>query len=390
MNASVPTPVDRTAQIAAVAAICAAAASFLGLPVVIGLLADMRGLAPEQLGQIASAENFGLAVTALFSPWLLRRCDARLLILAGLVALAAMHFLSTQPMGFATFFGVRLAASVAAGVVMPAAVAVLGRSTEPERAFAWAVSAQVVLSSAELLAFGPLAKAVGLWGVYGAMGALACVTMVLMLGARLPQGVGHAPAGSARLSFSSGALIASVWFFFCAIGAYWVFIERAGVQVGLSPEELGGWLALSNLVALAGSASAPWWVKRFGDRWVLVLGMLLTVLVPLGLLLPGSGRVGYLFNLAMFVLLWNLLMVVQMAVLGRWDPHGRAVALTPAAQGFGLALAPLLTGMLAEQQGFAVAVASASVFAVLALVVTWIAFSGGVQARPDRRVVMDR
>lgn len=387
MNATAPTyaAADRTALVAATAALCAGAAAFLGLPVIVGLLADMRGLSPDQLGQVASAETFGVAITALLGPWLLRRVAARTLMGAGLLALMVLHGLSALPLSFAGFVGVRLAASVATGVAMPAAVAVLGRAADPERAFAWAVSAQILLSALELLAFGPLAKAFGLWGVYGALAVLALAAVLLALRCAPPADIGAASAGGVRLPGAAWALIASVLLFFCAIGAYWTFIERAGVQAGLSADAMGGWLAASNAAALLGSMSAPWLARRVGERRVLLVGLLLAVLVPLGLLRADGGPIGVLVNLGLFVVLWNLLMVVQMAVLGRWDPQGRAVSLTPAAQGFGLALAPLLAGLLAEQHGFAVAVASASAFAALAVLATWLAFTRG--AVPDTAIV---
>lgn len=64
-------------------------------------------------------------------------------------------------------------------------------------------------------------------------------------------------------------------------------------------------------------------------------------------------------------------MIVQMALLGRWDPTGRAVSMTPAAQGLRLALAPLAAGAVAARYGFIAAVASSSCFALASLIATW-------------------
>lgn len=367
---------DASAQVAAVGVCCAAAAAFLGLPVIVGQLAEQRGLNPEQLGQVASAEALGIALTSLLGAWALRHVAARRLMVGGLIALAVLQVLSALSWGYPVFLALRLAASVAAGVATPAAIAILGRAADPDRAFAWLVSVQIVLSALELAGFGPLSQALGLWSIYGGMALLAVAAALLVARARLPQlDPGRAGAPVVRLSFAAAAMVAAVLLFFCSIGAYWAFIERAGVQTGMTPDELGGWLAASNAPALLGSVCAPWCTRRFGERRVLLLGLLLTVLVPLGLLWSGGGRAGYLLDLACYVVLWNLLMVVQMAALGRWDASGRAVSLTPAAQGFGLALAPLIAGSLAEQHGFVVAVASASVFALASLAATGLAFA---------------
>lgn len=360
-------------QVCAIAVFCAATAAFLGLPVIVGQLAELRGLTPEQLGQVASAETLGIALTSLGGAWALRHGSARRLMVGGLALLALLQALSAQAWSFPVFLGLRLAGSVAAGVAAPAAIGILGRAADPDRAFSALVSVQILLSALELLAFGPLAAALGPWGIYGPM-ALFAALAALAAGRIRSCGADAAPAAAAeRLPAAARALVLSVLCFFSAIGAYWAFIERAGVQTGMTPQEVGVWLAASNAPALLGALCAPWCMRRFGEPRVLLLGLLLAALVPLGLLWPAGGRLVYLIDLGAFIVLWNLLMVAQMAVLGRWDPSGRAVSLSPAAQGFGLALAPLLAGALAEHHGFVVAVASASVFALAGLSATVLA-----------------
>jgi DHA1 family inner membrane transport protein len=353
---------------AAIATACAATAVFLGLPELLGLLGDQRGYNAGQLGQVASASTLGLAVTALLGPWALRRFHARGLMMVGLLLLALFQGLSALAPAYLPFAGLQLAASVAAGIAMPAAMAVLGRAADPERAFSHLVATQIVLSTLELLAFGPAARSWGLGSLFVALAALALLAALLCWRAALPANVGQAEAGpasiTAKISGAAWAMIAAVLCFFAAIGAYWAFIERAGVQSGFAAEELGLWLAASNAPALLGSLLAPWCARRIGERRTLAVGLMLAVVVPLFLLVP-TGRYGYLLNLACFVILWNSLMVVQMAVLGRWDPLGQAVSLTPAAQGLGLALGPLAAGALAESSGFVIAVAGASALALL-------------------------
>jgi predicted MFS family arabinose efflux permease len=373
MPASEPMPMQQagaSAQLAAIGVSCAAAAGFLGLPVIVGQLAELRGLTPEQLGRVASAEALGVAVTSLAGAWAMRHLSARHLMVGGMLGLALLQAASALAWSFPVFLLLRLASSVAAGIAVPALVGILGRAPDPERAFSRLISVQVLLCAVELAGFGPLAGVFGLWGIYGSMALLALFAILMVARADLPGPSQEAGGPARRLPFAVLAMVAAVLLFFSAIGAYWAFIERAGVQAGMSAEEVGVWLAASNAPALLGSVSAPWCTRRFGERRVLLVGLALAVLVPLGLLWSEGGRVGYLLDLAVFVVLWNLVMVVQMAVLGRWDASGRAVALTPAAQSFGLALAPVVAGSLAEQHGFAVAVASASAFALVALVAT--------------------
>ncbi len=362
----------RSTQIAAIISACAASAVFLALPVVIGQLAQLRGLTPDQLGEVASAETLGVAVTAMFGSWFIRRFKPKPLMVVGLQCLVVLQLLSAIAWSYPIFIMLRVGASLASGVVLPAAIAVLSRSPNPERSFSWLVSCQIALSAIELFTFGPVANAFGMGGIYGALMLLCVLALMFLAPAPMPM-LQEDDGASAQASMSpvTWVMVAAVFLFFCSIGAYWAFIERAGAQAGMSPDEVGGWLAASNVAALAGSVSAPWFCRRFGERAVLLFGSGLVVLVPVGLLLGDSGRLGYLIDLCLFVVLWNLLMIVQMALLGRWDPTGRAVSLTPAAQGLGLALAPLGAGVVAARYGFIAAVASSSGFALACLIVTW-------------------
>lgn len=362
----------RSTQVAAIIAACASSAVFLGLPVVIGQLAQLRGLTPDQLGEVASAETLGVALTATFGSWFIRRFKPKQLMVVGLQCLLVLQLLSATAWSYPAFILLRVGASLASGVVLPASIAVLSRASNPERSFSWLVSSQIALSAIELFTFGPIANMLGMGGIYGALVLLCVLALMFLAPTTMPTLLEDGSASTqGRISPVIWVMVGAVFLFFCSIGAYWAFIERAGAQAGMSPDEVGGWLAASNVAALAGSVSAPWFCRRFGERAVLLLGSVLVALVPVGLLLGDSGRLGYLIDLCLFVVLWNLLMIVQMALLGRWDPTGRAVSMTPAAQGLGLALAPLGAGMVAARYGFIAAVASSSCFALASLIATW-------------------
>lgn len=362
----------RSTQIAAIVSACAGSAVFLGLPVVIGRLAQLRGLTPDQLGEVASAETLGVALTAMFGSWFIRRFKPKQLMVVGLQCLVVLQLLSAIAWSYPIFILLRISASLASGVVLPAAIAVLSRASNPERSFSWLVSSQIALSAIELFTFGPITHVFGMAGIYGALALLCALALMLLVPAPMPA-LNEEESASAQASTSLGTwvMVAAVFLFFCAIGTYWAFIERAGAQTGMTSDEVGEWLAVSNVAALAGSVAAPWFCRRFGERTVLLFGSGLVALVPAGLLWGNGGALGYLTDLFLFVVLWNLLMIVQMALLGRWDPTGRAVSLTPAAQGLGLALAPLAAGGVAAQYGFIAAVASSSGFALACLVTTW-------------------
>lgn len=362
------------AQVTSILAVCAACAVFLCLPVVLGQLAEIRGFSPSQLATVASAETLGLAVTALLGPWLLAKFSAQRLMAIGLMLLAGINLLSAQDWLFHEFVAWRVAASVAAGLVAPASVAVLGSARVPERSISYAVSAQIVTSALGLYFLGQLGEAFGLVGLYGALAAFSVIASLLVMTGRIPRVALGNEGETTAIAKPALAMIGSVLFFFCALGIYWAFIERAGTEYKLAVESLSQLLAASNLAALFGSMTAPWFTKRYGDRAVLLVGLSLAAIIPLALLWTAGGAIAYSANLSVFVVLWNLLMVVQMAAVSRLDPGGRAISLTPAAQGFGLSLGPLVVGPVAEGFGFVSAVACSGLFALAGLMAAWLAY----------------
>lgn len=364
------------AQATSILAACAACAVFLCLPVILGQLAEIRGFSPSQLATVAAAETLGLAVTALLGPWLLAKFSAQRLMAVGLALLAGINLLSAQGWGFHEFLALRTAASIAAGLVTPAAVAVLGAARVPERSMSHAVSAQIVTSTLGLYFLGQLGEQFGLAGLYGALAVFAGIASLLVATDRIPRVVLGSEGGATAIPKPALAMIGSVLFFFSALGIYWAFIERVGTEYHIAADSLSSLLAASNLAALLGSMTAPWFTRRYGDRAVLLCGLALTVVIPLALLWTAGGAIAYAANLSLFVVLWNLLMVVQMAAVSRLDTAGRAISLTPAAQGFGLSLGPLIVGPIAESSGFASAVACSGLFALVGLVAAWLAYYG--------------
>lgn len=364
------------AQATSIFAVCAACSVFLCLPVILGRLAEIRGFSPSQLATVAAAETLGLAVTALLGPWLLAKFAAQRLMTVGLALLAGINLLSAQDWGFHEFLALRSAASIAAGLVAPAAISVLGAARVPERSISHAVSAQIVTSALGLYFLGQLGEEFGLIGLYGALAVFAGIASLFVASGRIPSLALVNEDAATAIAKPALAMIGSVLFFFCALGIYWAFIERVGTEYNIAVERLNWLLAASNLAALLGSMTAPWFTKRYGDRAVLLVGLALTVVVPLAFLWTAGGAIAYAANLSVFVVLWNLLMVVQMAAISRFDAGGRAISLTPAAQGFGLSLGPLVVGPVAESSGFASAVACSGLFALVGLVAVWLAYYG--------------
>lgn len=115
------------------AALCGFAALFAGIGLArfgyapfVPALVHARWFTPEQAAYLSAANLMGYVFGALFARRLARLVPLALLLRTAMV-LVALHFLCGSPAGFGWFFGWRLGAGIAGGVLMvlaaPAAIA---------------------------------------------------------------------------------------------------------------------------------------------------------------------------------------------------------------------------------------------------------------------------
>ena len=95
----------------------------MGMPILVGALADLRGYSEEAVGYIASAELGGMFLASVFVSVFVYRLNRRLGALAGLLLSLLINILSTQVEAYGPFMAMRVVAGFGAGLCYSIAIA---------------------------------------------------------------------------------------------------------------------------------------------------------------------------------------------------------------------------------------------------------------------------
>lgn len=339
---------------------------YLGLPLILGALADEYGFSNPQIGWIGAAENAGMLLGSISVSVLGRWASYRLLTAAGIAIALAGNGITLGTTSFAAFCGVRLWTGIGSGICYSAAIAALSLTKQSARNFSLFVVILVIANSLELWL---IPAVVTLWharGIYAALGAL-FLPPALLIGF-IPQGLAetadNAPARAAHRSFLPWACLLGVVLFCVAASAFYAYAERIGLSVGMSETSISNTLTLCNLFSLTGSMLA----YALGRRWGQHRPQLGAILVMIGVYAAWAVSLSvpaYMSGVLIFFEVWSMASVYQLSTLTEIDPSGRHVALIPAAQGIGQSAGPFLAGTLLEQRmGFAQMLGVVALFAV--------------------------
>lgn len=140
--------------------------------------------------------------------------------------------------------------------------------------------------------------------------------------------------------------------FYITIGAFYAYIERAGVDAGLSDGFINNTLTLGTLFALLGCAVATWMSNRFGQSKPLFVALLCMV-GAMVLLASDINNVNYVIGYFAFNMTWLFTDIYQLGTISNIDHSGRYAAMIPGVQGLAQTIAPITAGfILAQGMGY--------------------------------------
>lgn len=350
-----PAAWDGPAAVAACICACVAAYGvYLGLPLILGALADRFKFDNRQLGWIGAIENLGLLLGSLAAS---RRAPSRRfrqLMLIGMAIAVAADSLTLLIGTFPWYCLVRFVAGLGGGLCYSSAISCLSLTRRSARNFTVFVVILVLANSLELWLIPGIVSQWGISGLYIALALLYTAPALLMYA--LPAVVEAAgdrrgdlglqpPAHAASFTMLACVCLVAVVLFNIAASAFYAFAERIGVTVGLAEVTIARVLTFANLLSLTGSLLAYWLSRKWGHH----RPQLAAILVMIGVYLAWSAGItiiGYIIGAIIFFEVWSMASVYQLSTLTGLDQAGRYVALVPASQGLGQSLGPFLAGLL--------------------------------------------
>jgi len=352
---------------------CACVAAYgvyLGLPLILGALADEYGFSNPQIGWIGAAENAGMLLGSISVSVLSRWASYRLLAAVGIAIALAGNGATLGINSFGEFCSVRLLTGIGSGICYSAAIAALSLTRQSARNFSIFVVVLVVANSLELWLIPDVVAAWHARGIYAVLGLL-FVPPALLIGS-IPKGLATQmpddhPAVATGETLLAWLCLLGVVLFCVAASAFYAYAERIGLSVGMTENSISNILTLCNLFSLTGSMLA----YSLGRRWGQHRPQLAAIVVMIGVYAAWAISLSvpaYISGVLIFFEVWSMASVLQLSTLTGIDPSGRYVALIPAAQGIGQSAGPFLAGTLLQQQlGFAQMLGTAALFAVASL-----------------------
>lgn len=358
---------------------------YCGLPVILGSLADARGIASELLGWIASSEILGLLLGGLLATWKTDRFGRRRMAIVGVALLGMAQATSlSSAIGLHGLIAARLVGGIGGGCIYAVAVSSLALTTHPSRSVAIFSAVLALVATIEVGALPLLIARGGLTGVFGLLLAVAVIA-IPGIGA-LPEGrsaAGHSTVNaSTKIDASAWVMLSGMACFHVAPVVYWTYGERIGVGAGIAETTLGIVFTVSGILGAVACFGADALASRFGQKRSLQI-ITSALIVGLASWLIGSMTPAtYFLRSCLVSIPWVVGGVVQVNLANELDPSGRLSALVGPTQNVGLMIGPAIAStLLSAGQGFPVVLSVATVFLVISMTLSALGQRSSVQRR---------
>lgn len=352
----------------------------MGMPLLVGSIADSLGFSEQQLGWLASSDMGGLFIGSVLTAFLVTRMNRRTLATGGLVLVILANFLSTQNHDLVPLMLSRLGAGIGAGICYSTCTASLAGSHHSARTFSILLFVLVAMNAFIFYIFPIIDERWGVNGIF--MFYLLEAAPILLIVPLLPRYCAE-PTDEVVVEDEAGGstihrhipeilprlCLAAVFSFYILVGAYWAFIERAGAAANISTDYISGTLTWGQVFSISGTLLAVWLARRFGQSKPLLFALFVMVVTMLVL----AGRVDkatFVFSVFSFSFFWIFIDVFQLGTLSNIDHSGRYAALVPAWQGVAQAMAPTLAGtLLSYQLGYGAVMVMCALASAVALLI---------------------
>ena len=323
-----------------------APALFLLAPIVVGGLVEERGMTLQTAGYVIAAELTGMALGIIPAAGWLDRIDWRVTARLSLAMLCVGNLLTGVTQSFPLIIVERLLTGFAAGTVSAICAASLAHRPNPGRWYGILVTTQFLFAGLGMWALPHLMSRYGLRATFFFLATSAFV--LLFLTPYLQRGP-DAPAGHATVSSASkiatACVVPGVFLYFVGVNGVWIYVDRLGVQVGLTFVAVGDILAFSAIFAVLGAICAAAAGERVSATVNCVLGLFATI-CSLVWSLYVHGEQDYKFFVCAFAFAWSYSWPYLLAVPAKIDPGGRLALEANAATWAGLAAGPIAAARL--------------------------------------------
>ena len=329
----------------------------LVLPAMIGVLVDNAQMTDSSAGWSASAHFLANALVGLALSLRVHHLDLRRTATLALAVAVLADIVSALTAGpTVLFFGARILAGVALGAAYVATITAFPRYDGYDRGFGLFVTLQFIISGIGLYIVPVYADQMGATGLF--LGLAVLDGIALWLARTLPTVDASVTESTDKASewktlIALSALLAIVGFatFEAANNAQFTYIERFGISLGISDEQVGFALLIASLIGIPGAFCIVFFGQRFGTLGPLVFGMGIAV-TGLIILMNAEGFAAYFAGGCCMGFSWAFCLPYIQAVLANIDRKGSVLAAGSAFSGFGIAAGPGLAALVVAEEHY--------------------------------------
>lgn len=329
-------------------------AVLVGVPVISTAWVELLGFTEEQVGRVAGADLGGLSIGALLAAGVMGRWNRRWIAFGGLALAVIANALCMTYVSYEAVLWLRVLAGTGSGIYTAVAVATLGGTSKPARAFNLMLLAFAFSQALELQVLPMLSMN----GIY--------LAFILTMAAALPffrwfpaypdktpaASIANVHGNRPIPRYVPWLVLLAIVLTYINIGTYWTYIELASIDAELDNEFVNRLLVFVSFFSLVGCLVATVISNRFGLARPLI-GALICMAITVGMLAGGMTNLKIMVSLFSFNVLWIFVDVYQMSTVANVDRTGSYASLMPGAQGLGQIIGPNIgASMLGAGMGY--------------------------------------
>ncbi len=324
----------------------------VGIPVISTAWVNLLGFSEVEVGRVAGADLGGLSLGAVITAFFIARFNRRSLVVVGIAIAILANGLCIKMVEYEQVLWLRLLAGVGSGIYTAVAVASLGATSRPARAYNLMLFAFAFSQAAEMQ-FLPMLSMQGIYWVF-----IVCFIITLPFISWIPaypENSDQSPEQSFAIDTDANQIqipsyvpwlcLTAIAITYINIGAYWTYIELAALEDQATPSWVSKILVWASFCSLVGCAFATVLSNRFGLIRPLLVA-LLSMALAVGLLANGITDQKIFISVFSFNFLWIFVDVYQMSTIANVDKTGRFASIIPAAQGLGQIIGPNIAASL--------------------------------------------
>ncbi len=317
------------------------------LPALVQGYVGQLGMSERDAGFLASMETWGMFVAALAMMVLMSRVNWRTLIRVSLIAMVAANLLSIFTGNAVALSVLRFAAGLGGGAIVALSYAMIGLTSARNRNFGWAVFFVLLYGAIVFPVLPVIYTQFGLAGAFFFFAVFSSLGLPFVGG--LPKRGSAPPEGEADAVNLSGAMkglaVLTMLLYFIAQIGVWSYFYRFGIRYGISEQDVGSALSLSQFFGLAGAFFVVLLARIARKDLALLAGIGLSI-VSVAFLFGTHAFLAFVLISGAYQFLWNMTHPYLLGALAAFDPSGRVVVQGAAMQFLGIAAGPAIAALL--------------------------------------------